>query len=474
MPDSYTYLAGILGSYFLRVAAAYAVCWVLCRLSPHPSRRFLIWLLFLLGAAAYWVAAFVPAPLHASVSRAVESLPVHHGGLSPHTLFVPVSWAPGLAWVGRLLAAAYLFGVVVLLAATVWQHFALRRAFRHALEPSSDLSRLFAAMCRDFGVSRCQLLILPPLSSPATAGWLSPCVLLPPVCEKFDDASQLADVLSHELTHVARRDYLWASMADLIRCLLFFHPAAWWARRQMRVERELACDTAVVSGRPEHCADYAQSLTRFARLHMSQAGPPLGIDFAASTSLLGMRVRTVLAPDSPAGWWVTGLRSALSLALLAGFGLLWPFFGILAAFAAVPQVSKTAIAARPGVAVVVQRHERAQLHAPAHVSAPTHVVVPAYAEQSAQILIQPPAAATPKPPAMIAMSSAEFGPQSNDFDQPAAGEDDGGQPEFSETQPLPPPSASAASVVQRVAAGLAEIGRQAVAHERHDHGGGRS
>lgn len=472
MSDSYTYLAGVVGSYVLRVGLAYAVCWLLSRLSPNPSRRFVIWLLFLLGATAYWVAGFAPTPLHTSVRRAVESLPVHHGALAPHTLFVPGSWAPALALAGRLLAAVYLLGVVVLLASKLWQHLALRRALRHALEPSSVLTRLFTEMCREFDIRRCRLLILPHLSSPATAGWISPRVLLPPLCEEFDDPSQLADILSHELTHVARRDYLWASISDLIGCLLFFHPAIWRARQHMRVQRELACDAAVVSGRPEHCADYAQSLTRFARLRMLQPGTPLGIDFAASASLLGIRVRTVLAPDPRSGWWVSGLRSALSLVLLVCFGLMWPRFGLVAAFADVPQVHESTVVAPP-VAVLVQPQGR--LRRRTHARAYAHAQAPLLNrnQPSAEMLIQPPAAAQPKAPSMIAMSSTEFGPQSNDFDQPEAGQDDGGQPAFSETLPLPRPRPSVTTVVQRVAAGLAEIGRQAMAQKGHDHGGSR-
>src|SRR5579864_4734346 len=303
MPDTFPYFAGVLATYFLRVAAAYAICWLLTRLSPSPQRRFLLWLLFLLGAAGYWLAMFFPAPIHVAVSGALLSMPAHKAALHPHTLLFPAAWAPALAVVARILAAAYAAGVVVFLGNVLWQHVRLRRALRHALEPSRELAALFEQMCRGFGVRRCRLLILPQLSSPATAGWWRPGILLPQICEEFQDSSQLADVLYHELIHVARRDYLWAAVSDLVRCLLFFHPTVWRARQHMRVQRELACDVAVVSGRPEHRADYAQSLTRFARLRMLQPGRSMGIDFAASASILGMRVRAVLSHRQQRSWW---------------------------------------------------------------------------------------------------------------------------------------------------------------------------
>lgn len=471
MFDSFPYFAGVLASYFLRVAAAYAVCWLLSRLSPSPRRRFLVWLCFLLGAAGYWAGMVLPSPVRLSVSRAVGTLPLHQAAVAPHTLLFPATWAPALALVAPIMAAAYLLGVLLLLANMLWQHLVLRRALRHAVEPSRDLALLFAQMCHDFGVRRCRLLILPQLSSPATAGWLNPRILLPEICEEFNDSSQLADVLYHELIHVARRDYLWAAVSDLVRCLLFFHPTVWRARQHMRVQRELACDVAVVSGRPEHRADYAQSLTRFARLRMLQPGRSMGIDFAASASILGMRVRAVLSYRPQRSWWRTGLRHTFSLALLALFGLLWPMFGIAAEFTVTPQFAAAQeaanIAPSPRPLRAARSGSRRRALAKQAVAIPSLVVT-----QSPPALVLAPAARQPRPPAMIAMSNSEFGPQSNDFDPVVSGPaTDDHAPEWSDTRPLPRAHISVASVVQRVATGLAQIGREEMGREGRSHNG---
>jgi|GEM_PF-1043880 len=472
MSDSFPHFASALSSYFLRVAAAYAVCWLLSRLSPSPRRRFLVWLFFLLGAAGYWLELVLPSPVRLSVSRAVGTLPLHQAAVAaPHTLLFPATWAPALALVAPIMAAAYLLGVLGFLANMLWQHLVLRRALRHAIEPSRDLALLFEQMCRGFGVRRCRLLILPQLSSPATAGWLNPRILLPEVCEEFSDSSQLADVLYHELIHVARRDYLWAAVSDLVRCLLFFHPTVWRARQHMRVQRELACDVAVVSGRPEHRADYAQSLTRFARLRMLQPGRSMGIDFAASASILGMRVRAVLSHRQQRSWWRTGLRSAFSLALLVSFGLLWPMFGIAAEFAVAPQLAaaqETTDIAPTTRALTAERsgsRRRALAKRAVAISSPGLT-------QSPPALVLVPAARQPRPPAMIAMSSSEFGPQSNDFDPVVSRpiNDDAG-PDWSDTRPLRRSHISVANVVQRVATGLAQIGRNEIERDGHSHNG---
>src|SRR5579872_725072 len=413
MSDSFLHFAGFFASYFLRVAAGYGICWLLSRLSPSPRRRFLVWLCFLLGAAGYWFIALVPAPVHVSLTAAVQRLPVHDGSIDGYTLSLPLAWAPALAVIARLMVGFYLLGISFFVVRMLWQHLSLRRALRQAAEPSRDLRLLFDQMCRGFGVRRCELLILPQLSSPATAGWVRPRILLPEICEDFHESAQLADVLYHELVHVSRRDYLWATVSDLVRCLLFFHPAVWRARQHMRVDRELACDVAVVSVRPEHCADYAQSLTRFARLRMLQPGRSMGIDFAASASILGLRVRAVLSGRPQNSWWRGGVRSILSVALVVSFGLVWPMFGIAAEFATLPDVVQ-----------VVPVTQSLAVHAPPQKRVPKRhraaVPRPAVASLGFTLIVVPAAtqAATSQ---QLPLSSSAAEPQPDDIPQPEDG-----------------------------------------------------
>lgn len=462
MSDAFPHFAGVLASYFLRVLAAYGVCWLLSRLSPSPQRRFVIWLMFLLGSATYWLAMLWPTPLQVPTATAIETMTAHHAA---HNLLLPATWAPALTLLGSIAVGAYLVGVLVLAGGMLWQHLVLRRALRHSLEPSPELLSLFEQMSRGFGLRRCRVQILPQLSSPATAGWLNPVILLPEICEQFSDGSELADVLYHELVHVGRRDYLWAGVSDLVRCVLFFHPAVWKARQHMRVQRELACDVAVVTGRPEHRADYAQSLTRFARLRMLQPGRSMGIDFAASASILGMRVRAVLSQSPRFSWWRAGLRAALSLALVTFFGLSWPVLGVAAQFA--PQVMPLAEPAQP-VGTISHSHKRIRVAAKRRQAMP-----PIIQAQSAPAVILPPLEQQPDPPTIVASSGSESGPSSGELSQPEEGPvADNGDPTWNETLPLPRSRVSVANVVQRVATGLAQIGRQEMGpHDGHDRGG---
>jgi TonB family protein len=102
-----------------------------------------------------------------------------------------------------------------------------------------------------------------PLAMPLTWGMFRPVIVLPSSAEHWpEDRRRL--VLSHELAHIARRDWFLQISAELARATYWFHPLAWLAARCLRQESERACDDAVLlSGiAPSH---YASELLDLAR-----------------------------------------------------------------------------------------------------------------------------------------------------------------------------------------------------------------
>jgi beta-lactamase regulating signal transducer with metallopeptidase domain len=324
-------------SYFLRVTAAYFACWMLNRLLSKPRQRFIVCLIFLVGTAAYWLELAV-REFRTFATGTAEGFtgPV----LAPaiiHSFLIPQRWSHAVMVATKGLGTVYLAISIALIGMAAWKHLRMRVLLRHAVEPSSLLSRLFLEVSHSMGISqsgisRAKLVVLPGLNSPATAGWWSPQILLPQVCEELGPTPQIADVLYHELIHVARWDYLWTGLSELICCLLFFHPAVWKARKAMVLQAELACDMAVLETRPGDCADYADSLTYFVRLRMLQEGFSLGVDFAASASL-GLRIRTILTAPKPTPWWQRLLQTTAVLSLVAVFGIAAPAMEIDFGFA---------------------------------------------------------------------------------------------------------------------------------------------
>lgn len=357
-------------SYLLKVTAAFLACWLLNRLLVRPHHRFIVWMIFMVGSAAYWLELAV-GEIRNVAMRTVAVANASSASPNPiHPLLVPLAWSHNILIAIEGLGALYILVSFRLIAATVWKHLRMRVLLRHAVEPSPSLSTLFLSVSRDLRLAhsrvvRTKLKVLPGLKSPATAGFWNPRILLPEVCEQIGPTPQVADVLCHELIHVARRDYLWAGLSDLICCFLFFHPAAWKARKMMGLQAELACDLAVLEARSGDRADYADSLTYFVRLRMLQEGFSLGVDFAASTSL-GLRIRTILTTPKPVAWWKMCSRAAVGLSLIAAVGVLAPFMALSLGFAE-PLIER--VSYQPSKQLAAE-HSRNTRHIQRHQSAP--------------------------------------------------------------------------------------------------------
>jgi TonB family protein len=123
-----------------------------------------------------------------------------------------------------------------------------------------------------------------------TWGLRTPQLLLPAAANHWPD-TRVRVVLTHELAHVARYDWLWLVLMEVARTLYCWHPLMWLAVRQARREAEHACDDRVLL-HEAHPSDYATVLVDLAR----QTGPPQSSVVTAMTnaSFLERRISTML------------------------------------------------------------------------------------------------------------------------------------------------------------------------------------
>lgn len=84
------------------------------------------------------------------------------------------------------------------------------------------------------------------LTGPVTFGWLRPAILLPERLRELPPR-QRAAIARHELVHVRRHDWLFVIAEEVLRSLLWFHPAIWYALGQVQLAREHAVDRETVA-----------------------------------------------------------------------------------------------------------------------------------------------------------------------------------------------------------------------------------
>jgi TonB family protein len=123
-------------------------------------------------------------------------------------------------------------------------------------------------LSNSFGISRSVRLLecRSTLAMPLTCGVFRPVVILPGSAAHWTEERRRI-VLSHELAHIARHDWLLQICAELARALYWFHPLVWLAAARLRQESERACDDAVLlSGiAPIHYANQLLDLARTLR-----------------------------------------------------------------------------------------------------------------------------------------------------------------------------------------------------------------
>ncbi len=130
---------------------------------------------------------------------------------------------------------------------------------------------------------------------PFTLGMRRPKIVLPSVAVENWSESQLRAILTHEIAHIQRGDVWGQLLTQFVFCLYWFHPLVWFAARQIRVTRELACDDMVLLG-GEEPADFATMLLELANSFSSKNRFALGCGVAMfeRKNLVRKRITSIL------------------------------------------------------------------------------------------------------------------------------------------------------------------------------------
>jgi len=158
------------------------------------------------------------------------------------------------------------------------------------------------------------------IHSPVIWCWRrKPILLVPSAAGRSDNGIDWAGVLCHELAHYKRRDHIAGLLAELMVCLLPWHPLLWWAKSRLITLSEQACDDWVIaSGRPG--TDYAESL-----LNLTPEGQMAFVPAVVSSKRgLAGRVRRILKdrcgnPRTGAAWAVAVSITVVCMAVGIAF-----------------------------------------------------------------------------------------------------------------------------------------------------------
>jgi beta-lactamase regulating signal transducer with metallopeptidase domain/phage shock protein A len=251
----------------------------------------------------------LPAVASSTVANAVAALPVAaldagrfagwEAALQERLPLVVGFWALGAG----LLALRMVIGLAWVRRRTQAGQYRLDAAWQARLD----------RMAQGMGIARRVTLgLVDDLTSPVTAGWWRPVVLVPAALVSGMPPQLLEALLAHELAHVRRCDYVVNLIQSAIEILLFYHPAVWWLSNRIREEREQIADDVAAStlGEPRRLA------LALSELDLFQFTPQLAP--AAHGGNLMSRIKRLVRPEAEPLNWKLALP-ILGLATAAAF-----------------------------------------------------------------------------------------------------------------------------------------------------------
>lgn len=279
-----------------------AAVWALLQLFPKRDSRtnFVIWFSTLLATALLPVLSFYLEQRPAAPSE------------TPAVFTVSTSFASYLffGWVAIALAG---------LARVVLATFQLRRLRSNAAPVAMELLPAdIRSLIDDAQKSRAvSVLVSERLEVPTAIGFRKAAVIFPAWMLENTPAEELKYILLHELAHLRRRDD-WTNLAQkILKALLFFLPSVWWIERRLSLDREMACDDAVLvhSGTP---AGYAECLAHVAERSFLRRQIALAQAAVGRVRQLTERVTRILDPERPRATqlWKPAVPVVMVVALL--------------------------------------------------------------------------------------------------------------------------------------------------------------
>jgi len=202
----------------------------------NSGTRFAVWFLALLTVAV------LPLLGGLGEGKAPLARGMAWGHLHP-AITIPGTWA-------LFVFVVWAFGASVAmsrLAAGLWHLRRLRRSCTPIV--AADLDPAVRKTVEAIGASGkpATIAVSDGVRVPAAIGFWKRTIILPAWTLRELPPEDLNVILLHEFEHLRRGDDWTNLIQKIVRALFFFHPAVWWIENRLSVEREMACDDAVLA-----------------------------------------------------------------------------------------------------------------------------------------------------------------------------------------------------------------------------------
>lgn len=150
--------------------------------------------------------------------------------------------------VGYILCCLWFTGICIMIFWAVRSLFHLHKIIKSSIPlQNSEVRNLYCECLSEIGINlEIPIYSTAFLKSPVIAGFLKPRIYLPIHIISDYNAASMRFMLLHELQHFKHKDIVTNYLINLAGILYWFNPLVWYALKEMRSEREIACDSSVL------------------------------------------------------------------------------------------------------------------------------------------------------------------------------------------------------------------------------------
>lgn len=202
---------------------------------------------------------------------------------------------------GYLLLAIWLSGMIAMLILLIRSVLGLHGLKKSALPlQSQKVQRLYPCCLHDTGITKyIPVYSTAYLKSPVIVGFWKPCIYLPIHLISDDNETDIRYMLLHELQHYKHKDWIANALMNLAGIVYWFHPLVWYVLKEMRIDREIACDTSVLKLlKSEDYVSYGNTLINFAE-KISSNLLPFASGISGSMKQMKRRILNIASYQRP-------------------------------------------------------------------------------------------------------------------------------------------------------------------------------
>ena len=265
-----------------------------------------------------WLKSLINSPVSVTAAAVGEAVKINATGNKDRINDLALSVNNGASYIaGYILFGIWIAGILAMVILVIKSSHSLRKLEKSALPlQNPEVRRLYHRCLTDMDIHRnIPVYSTAFLKSPIIVGLLKPRIYLPIHLISDHNESDMRYMLLHELQHYKHKDAIAGYLMNLAAVVYWFNPLVRYALKEMRNDREIACDASVLMMLEEDAyEDYGNTLINLAE-KVSLSPFPFAAGLGGSMDQMKRRIISIASYEKPT--FMKRLKGVMAFVLIA-------------------------------------------------------------------------------------------------------------------------------------------------------------